>query len=261
MAVGPYCGGSGHDIAESRREFVVVINEKMAHCLWPGESAIGRVLLIDEDPGAEWKIVGVVGNVRQGGLEEDVAPEMYMMGRRWAQELVVRSKGTLASIAPSIRATLRQISPEMPVDDFQSLDEVVAKAVSPKRLTTLLLILFSVQALVLASLGVYGVIAYSVSQRTREIGIRLAIGSTKTGVLRLIIHEGMKVALIGCAVGLAASFALTRIIRSLLFHVSPTDPLAFCASGFLVVLVALLACWLPARRATRINPMLALRCE
>jgi putative ABC transport system permease protein len=128
-------------------------------------------------------------------------------------------------------------------------------------LTSLLLILFSVQALVLASLGVYGVISYSVSQRTREIGIRLAIGSTKTGVLRLIIHEGMKVALIGCAVGLAASFALTRIIRSLLFHVSPTDPLAFCASGFLVVLVALLACWLPARRATRINPMLALRCE
>ena len=209
-----------------------MINEKMAHCLWPGESAIGRVLLIDEDPGAEWKIVGVVGNVRQGGLEEDVAPEMYMMGRRWAQELVVRSKGTLASTAPSIRATLRQISPEMPVDDFQSLDEVVAKAVSPKRLTSLLLILFSVQALVLASLGVYGVISYSVSQRTREIGIRLAIGSTKTGVLRLIIHEGMKVALIGCAVGLAASFALTRIIRSLLFHVSPTDPLAFVPVDF-----------------------------
>jgi ABC-type antimicrobial peptide transport system permease subunit len=155
-----------------------------------------------------------------------------MMGRRWAQELVVRSKGTLASTAPSIRATLRQISPEMPVDDFQSLDEVVAKAVSPKRLTSLLLILFSVQALVLASLGVYGVISYSVSQRTREIGIRLAIGSTKTGVLRLIIHEGMKVALIGCAVGLAASFALTRIIRSLLFHVSPTDPLAFVPVDF-----------------------------
>jgi predicted permease len=250
-----------HDIAERRNEFVVVINEKMAHSLWPGEGAIGQVLLVDDDPGAEWKVVGVMGNVRQGGLEEEVTPEMYMTGRRWAQELVVRSKGTIASIAPSIRAALRQISPDMPVDEFQTLDEVVAKAVSPKRLTTLLLVLFSVQALVLASIGVYGVIAYSVSQRTREIGIRLAIGSTKTGVLRLIIYEGMKVAVIGCVVGLVASFALTGVIRSLLFHVSPTDPLAFCASGFLVILVALLACWLPARRAAKIDPMLALRCE
>ena len=252
---------SSHDIAETREKLVVVINQKMAHSLWPGEDALGQILRIDDDPGAEWKVVGVVGDVRQDGLDEQAPPEMYMTGRRWAQELVVRSKDSLASIVPIVRATLREISPYMAVDEFRSLDDVVAKAVSPKRLTTLLLGLFSLQALLLVSLGIYGVIAYSVSQRIREIGIRLALGSSKAAVLRLIIHEGMKVGFVGCTIGLMGALALTRVIQSLLFHVSPSDPLTFGASGLLVLLVALLASWLPARRAAKVDPMVALRCE
>lgn len=249
------------DIAESRKEFVVVINEKMARRLWPGENAVGQVVLVDQDPGAEWKVIGVVGNVRQEALEEEAAPEMYMTGGRWAQELVVRSKGNPASIAPSVRAALHQISPYMPVGEYQSLDHVVARAVSPKRLTTYLLVLFSVQALFLAAIGIYGVMAYSVNQRAREIGIRMAIGSSRVAVLRLIIDEGMKVAIVGTAIGLGAAFAVSWVIRSLLFHVRPTDPVAFGASALSVTLVALLACWLPARRASRIDPMVALRSE
>jgi putative ABC transport system permease protein len=149
----------------------------------------------------------------------------------------------------------------MPVGEYQSLDHVVARAVSPKRLTTYLLVLFSVQALFLAAIGIYGVMAYSVNQRAREIGIRMAIGSSRVAVLRLIIDEGMKVAIVGTAIGLGAAFAVSWVIRSLLFHVRPTDPVAFGASALSVTLVALLACWLPARRASRIDPMVALRSE
>jgi ABC-type antimicrobial peptide transport system permease subunit len=145
--------------------------------------------------------------------------------------------------------------------EFKSLSQMLDQVVSPKRLITLLVGLFSLMALLLASLGIYGVIAYSVSQRTQEIGIRLALGSPKTAVLRLVIGEGIKLAAIGCALGLAASLALTRVIQTLLFGVSPTDPLTFVTSGLLLTGVALLACWLPARRAARVDPMLALRYE
>jgi putative ABC transport system permease protein len=149
----------------------------------------------------------------------------------------------------------------MPVDEFKPLRQIVDQAISPRRLITLLFGLFSLLALILASVGIYGVIAYSVSQRTQEIGIRLALGSPRIAVLRLIIVEGMRMVFIGCAIGLIAALVLTRVLQALLFGVSPTDPVSFAASCFLLLAVALLACWLPACRAARVDPMVALRSE
>jgi putative ABC transport system permease protein len=149
----------------------------------------------------------------------------------------------------------------MPVDEFTSLGQIIDQAVSPKRLITILLGLFSLLALGLASVGIYGVITYSVSQRTQELGIRLALGATTRDVLRLVMGEGMKPVLIGLAIGLISSFLLTRVMRSLLFGVTATDPLTFAANTLLLTAVALLACWLPARRVTKLDPMEALRYE
>lgn len=243
----------------------VIVNERMARSLWPGKNAIDEIVLIQEDgdpsvPWVEFKVIGVVGNVRRSPLEKEAEPQIYT---RWAGggELVVRTRGSLTSLIPAVHSTLRQFEPGMFQGEFKSLRQMVDQVVSPKRLIALLVGLFSLMALLLASLGIYGVIAYSVSQRTQEIGVRLALGSTRTAVLRLVIGEGIKLSAIGCAVGMAASLALTRLIQALLFDVSPTDPLTFVTSGLLLTGVALLACWLPARRAARVNPTVALRYE
>jgi ABC-type antimicrobial peptide transport system permease subunit len=147
----------------------------------------------------------------------------------------------------------------MAVDEFKPLKNLVENMVSPKRLVALLLALFSLLALLLASIGIYGVVAYSVSQRTREIGIRLALGSSRDALLGLVIWEGMSLTLLGCGIGLMAGWILARVIRALLFHVSPTDPIVFVSTAVLLLLVAFAACWLPARRATKVDPMIALR--
>jgi predicted permease len=240
----------------------VLINEKMARRLWPRKNAVGQIVaMVMNDPteNFECKVIGVVGNVRQSLLEPDAAPQLYMLGS--GAQLIVRSREPLASLALNVRAALRQTGSDLILEDFKSVSQIVDQAVSPKRLIMFLVGLFSFLALLLASMGIYGVIAYSVSQRTQEIGIRLALGSPTTNVLRLIVGEGMKLAVVGCAIGLVAALALTRVIQSLLFGVSATDPLTIVASGFLLLAVALLACWLPARRAAGVNPMVALRHE
>jgi len=213
----------------------------------------------------EYKVVGVVGNVRHSALEEQAGPEMYLLGaqRGWdvEEQLVVRTKGPLASLIPAVRGTLRQIDPAMPVDEFTPLGQIIDQAVSPKRLVTILLGLFSLLALALAAVGIYGVISYSVSQRTQELGIRLALGATTRDVLELVIGEGMKPVFIGLIIGLFSSFLLTRVMRSFLFGITATDPLTFAANTLGLCAVALLACWVPARRATKLDPMHALRYE
>jgi predicted permease len=244
--------------------FCVVVNERMARALWPGRNAVDQTVFIQENTSTasgsfKCKVIGVVGNVRQNPLEPEAAPQIYIP--EVGGQLVVRTRQSLASFAPALRAAVRQLGSDIILEDVQALSQIVDQFISPKKLITLMVGLFSLLALLLAMVGIYGVIAYSVSQRIPEMGIRLALGSPRSSLMWLIVGKGMQLALVGCAAGLVASLALTRVIQALLFAVSPTDPLAFGASGLLVLVVAVLACWLPARQAACVNPMAALRCE
>ncbi|HZR19481.1 MAG TPA: ABC transporter permease [Verrucomicrobiae bacterium] len=239
----------------------IIVNERFAHAFWPGKDPLGQIVVLDgpPDPPAECQVVGVVGDVRQSALEQAAIAEVYLPGG--GRYLVARAKGKLESIFGPVSRVLREMDATMAVPDPKPLSQIIDRAVSPRRLITLLLGLFSLLALLLTSLGVYGVIAYSVSQRTQEIGVRLALGASVAIVMRLIIREGMGLVWFGCGLGLAGSLALTRVMQSLLFGVSTLDPFAFLLSGVLVSGTALAACWLPAFRASRVDPMVALRSD
>ena len=242
----------------------VVVNERMARTLWPGRNAVDQTVFIQENGNvgsrsSPCKVIGVVGDVRQNQLESKAAAQIYIPGA--GGHLVVRTRQTFGALAPALRATLKPLGSDIILEDVQTLSQMVDQFISPKKLIALMVGLFSLLALILAMVGIYGVIAYSVSQRIPELGMRLALGSPRSALMWLVLGKGMKLALIGCMAGLAASLALTRVVQALLFEVSPTDPLAFVASGLLVLAVGAMACWLPARRASCLNPMIALRCE
>jgi putative ABC transport system permease protein len=248
-----------HDTADSQK--VLIVNETMARRLWPDRDAVGQIAMLGS---GEWRVVGVAGNVRHSSLEQEAGLEMYLpitQSGSGSVELVVRTKLSPEALASSVRAAFSKVDPRLPTSEFQTLGQLVDQATSPKRLVTLLLGGFSLLALTLAALGIYGVISYSVTQRTREIGIRVAMGARATDVLMLVIRQGMAPVVIGLALGLAAAAALTRLMASLLFGVSATDPATFAGIALLLVAVALLACYVPARRAARVDPMIALRRE
>ena len=238
---------------------VLLINETLARTLFPGENPIGQI--IGEHP--ERRIVGVVGDVRHLSPEAGAGNEMYLSIRQtrdWGEaDLVVRTKLPPATLAGTVRAALKPIQPNLPANDFRTLQQLVDKAVSPRRFLVLLLGGFALFALVLASLGIYGVISYTVSQRAQEIGIRMALGASAGGLQRRILRQTLRLAAIGMAVGTVTSWALARAVGGLLFGVTATDPVTF--GGMLAVLtaVAAVAGYLPARRATRSDPMAALR--
>lgn len=249
-----------HDTADSQK--VLIINETMARRLWPDRDPLGQIALNGRN---EWQVVGVVGDVRHGSLEQKANLEMYFPIRQqndWsAMDMVVRAKLPIQSVVSSVRSALQSVDPNLPNSEFQTLDQLVDQAVSPRRFVTVVLGGFSFLALILASLGIYGVISYSVNQRTNEIGIRIALGAKMLAVLKLIIGQGVKLVTIGLGIGLGAAFALTRVLSSLLFGVGATDPLTFIGIAVLLTSVALLACYIPARRATKVDPMVALREE
>ena len=242
-------------------EEVIIINETMAHKLWPGEDAMGKILEVDKDR----RVVGIVGDVRHLALEQGAGNEMYLPIRQCRDfasvDLVVRTTLPPAQLASSVRAALKPIEPNLPATDFRTIQHLVDKAVSPRRFVVLLLGGFALFALVLASLGIYGVISYSVNQRTQEIGIRMALGASAGNLQAGILLQTLALAAIGMIVGAAVSWALARTLSGLLYGVTPADPATF--AGMLVVLtaVAALAGYLPARRASRIDPMVALRAE
>jgi predicted permease len=250
---------TAQDTAETQR--VLIVNETTARTLWPNQNAVGQIAIVGSN---EWQVVGVVSDVRHSSLELEGGMEMYLpitQSGSGSVDLVVRTKSSIESLVPGVRAAFKKVDPNLPTSDYQTLGEIVDQAVSPKRFVMILLVGFSALALILATLGIYGVISYSVSQRTHEIGLRMALGAPASAVLRMVLGQGAKLVLAGAAIGLVASFALTRLMASLLFGVPPTDPMTFIAMTLLLAFVALLACYLPARRATKVDPMIALRYE
>jgi putative ABC transport system permease protein len=247
------------DTADSEK--VIVINETMARTLWPGRDPLGQIVEVN----GESRVVGVVGDVRHSKLEEPGRAEFYLSYRQsddWnAAELVVRTTRPIASLARDMRVVMKDFDPTLPSTEFITLSGIVDQAVAPRRLITSLLGAFSALALLLSAIGLYGVIAYSVAQRTREIGIRLAVGAQRGQVVNMIVGEGLRMAAAGVALGLVACLLLTRVLGSLLYGVTATDPLVFAANAAILVIVALLACAIPARRAASVDPMEALRHE
>ena len=245
---------------------VVVINETLARRIWPGEDPIGkRVKQGWPESQAPWReVVGVVADVKLNGLERDTPMQTYMplVQEPWRQVgLAVRTVGDPLNAANAVEGAIHSIDKDLPVSTIRSMEQLLGISLAQRRLTMTLLLSFAALALLLASVGIYGVISYSVRQRTRELGIRMALGAKRRDVLKMILAQGLKLALIGVAIGLLAAFALTRWMETLLFNVRPADPLTFAVIPAVLLLVALIACWIPARRATKVDPMVALRCE
>ena len=210
-------------------------------------------------------IVGVVHDFKQTGLNQDVRIEMYTPQAQtpWVgfRTIVVRTHGETISLASALRAEVRALDPHLPITKLQPMQTLVSNSIAQPRFRMVLLSIFGGLALVLAAVGIYGVLAYTVSQRTQEIGIRMALGAQSADVLGLVLRHGMRLAVFGVVAGLLGGFALTRVMRNLLFGVSPTDPLTFAGISLLLLIMALIACWIPARRATRVDPVVALRQE
>jgi putative ABC transport system permease protein len=247
------------------RSGVVIVNNAFSARYYPGEDPVGRrlVLFDDQEFGPVKTIIGVSGDVRESSVAEPAAPAVFVPHAQhpdvFAPSLIVRSSLPTEAIAGAIRARIATVSPPLLVQSIRPMDAVVSSSLSRPRFNLVLLSSFALVALSLSAIGIYGVLAYLVAQRTREIGIRMALGARAADVLRLVLGEGMAPVLAGALVGLAASTLATRALRSMLFGVTPLDPVSFIAAPALLGTVALLACYLPARRATRVDPLIALR--
>jgi predicted permease len=253
---------AGRDISwedETGKERVVIINQTAARYLWPGEDPVGRMAVVS---GMDTRVIGVVADVRESSAEIAPGWQMYlpvMQNGPVGARLVVRTKLPPEVLASSVMATLRSINPAQPASEFRPIQNIVDHSVSPRRFFVSLVGIFAVLGLVLASLGIYGVISYSVTRQTQEIGIRMALGATVVNVQLRVVAKTLRLALIGIVLGAIASFAMARAITSLLFAVQPNDPPTFTSTILLLTVVAIVAGYVPARRASRINPMTALR--
>jgi predicted permease len=256
----------------------VVVNETLARQYWPGQDPVGKMVMLTPPdnlipagqipPGIHlphYRIVGVVSDVHYGGLDQDALPVVYATivqhDFSMASFFTVRSEGDPKALIASVRSVFAQIDKSLPLGDVTTMEEIMSISVGQPRLQTFLLGLFGGLAMILAAVGIYGVMSYSVTQRTSEIGIRMALGADRWSVLRMVMVHGLRLAAIGLAIGLALALAVTRVMSKILFGVSPTDPLTFATIAVVLALVTLLACYIPARRATKVDPMVALRYE
>jgi len=240
---------------------VVVVDETLARRFWPDGNALGQMLRLG-DTGPWRTIVGVVASVKHHDLAADARRFVYVPHAQrpsLEMDLVVRTTGEPASLASALRREIHALDPSLPFYDVHTLDDAVERSVGTRRLTNRLLAWFSIAAIALASLGIYGVTALGVGQRVQEFGVRLALGAPRAAVLRLVLRRGLTLAIAGVAIGLAGAAWLTRYVSTLLFRVAPLDPAIFTAATLTLVTVALLACYIPARRATRTDPLVALR--
>jgi putative ABC transport system permease protein len=245
---------------------VLIISRDLARDLFPNESAIGkRLRLVNSELSNEWReIVGVVGDVRYSGLDDTDADTIYTPFAQtpfmWSN-LMIRTSVPPQTLIQSVRDAVASVNSSLPPANFRTMEQLVSESVAQPRFNTVLLAAFAALALALAAVGIYGVIAYSVSRRAHEIGVRMALGARKGDVIRLIVKQGMKPAVAGAALGLVGAWAATRLMSGLLFEVSATDPATFGVITLTLLAVAMLACYIPARRATKVDPMVALRCE
>jgi putative ABC transport system permease protein len=251
-----------HDTKDSQH--VAIINESVARLYWPSEDPVGRFIEMPAFGAGRCEIVGVVADIRQSSLSRDPAPAIYVPYTQetmpW-QTLVVRTKTDPMALAAAIRREVTALDPEQPVARIATMDRLMEASTAQPRFRTLLLAGFAGIALLLSAIGIYGVMAYTVSRRTREIGVRMAIGARPVDILKLVFSQSMTMTLLGVAFGLAGAYAVTRVMKSLLFGVTSTDPFTFSAVALLLCSVAFLATYIPARRASRIDPMVALRYE
>jgi putative ABC transport system permease protein len=245
---------------------VVLVSESLARRFWRSEDPLDKFIRVG-GPESPWRrVVGVVGNVHHSGLGDRDRLQFYSPEEQWnfvdyGMVLAVRSEEDPTRMADTIRRAIWSVSPDVLISQVDSIDRVISTSVAQPRFTMLLLVFFAGTALLMSAMGIYGVAAFGVAQRTQEIGTRMALGALPRDVLRLVLRQGLRLLLIGVLVGLAGALVLTRFLRSLLFEISPTDPDTFAAVALLLCVVGFVASYLPARRATRIDPMIALRYE
>jgi len=255
--------GRGFTEQEARQNTpVVLISETLAQGVFPDEDPLGKRLLLGLSEKTPFEIIGIVDDIRHRTLEAAPAATMYLpMLNTDATNLTIRVSGDPLNLAPTVRREVQAIDPDQPIAAVRTMEGVLGESIGASRYRTWLFGLFAAVALLLAGVGIYGVISYTVTQRTHEIGIRMAVGAQSGDVNRLIIWQGIRLTLAGVAAGLIGALALTRLLAGLLFGVKATDPLTFAAVAVILTAVALLACYVPARRATKVDPIVALRCE
>jgi putative ABC transport system permease protein len=257
---------AGRDFTDFDREntkAVVIINKAMADLVWPGQDALGKRFTIVVDP-HQYEVVGVVGTTLVGQVGEDPQPVAYFPMRQQYSPfaaLTVRTTGNPEAVMGAVRAQVNELDRNLALTNGQTITQLLAQGLWAARMGAALLGLFGLLALVLASIGIYGVLSYSVTQRTSEIGIRMALGAQSQQVLKLVLRQGMFLAAVGVLVGVAIALPITRFASTLLYGVSVWDPVTYIAITLLLMAVAFLACYVPARRATRIDPLVALRFE
>jgi len=244
----------------------VIVDEYMADQLWPGQNPIGKRIHIVELPTKDpWQtVVGVVGRVKQDSLDSNPRIAFYLAHRQFpvrAMTVAFRSRTNPAAMLSATTSALRSLDPDLPMYHVRTMEQQVNESLAQRRFSMMLLAVFAGVALALATIGIYGVMAYQVNQGTRELGIRIALGASQRNILSLVVRQGMVLAISGVTMGLAAAFLLTRLMRSLLFGVEATYPITFAGISLLLAAIALLACYIPAQRAARIDPLISLRCE
>ena len=248
---------------------VAVINEAMAQHYWPRENPLGKHIAHVGPQGETFEIIGVAGNIATPDLHEASASMVYFPIAQtylmfpWQPDatLLARTEGDPHTLVPALRAAVARINPDLPLFHVRTLQEQVATTIAEDRFLARLLLTFALLATMLSAAGVYGLVSYTTQRATREVGIRMALGAQPGQVLWMVLHKGIFLTISGTAIGLGAALGLSRIIASLLYGVSPTDPLTFAGVGIVMLIVSALACYLPARRALRVDPLMALRQE
>ncbi len=240
---------------------VAILNRLAASRLFPGETAVGRIVNVDEEP---MTVVGVVGDVFQSNLETDPRTEVYTplpQDRALNAEIVVRTQGDPLAVLPALKSATLSVLPDVPLRSVRTMEQVLDRQIAQRRLNMLLLGLFGLLGLVISAVGIYGVMAYSVAQRTREIGVRIALGATRASVVRMVLVRGGALVAVGLLVGVAGAWSLRSLAESFLFRMNTSDPRPFAAALGILVVAALAASLVPARRAASVDPVISLRAE